>query len=95
LANKTTGWPLLGSAPALAAVDINGIIGIFKKWAKQHGPITQFSAMGDKQVILTEEKDARELFVRRGAKYSDRGAPYAVEYISMKQNPGFRPKDGK
>jgi hypothetical protein len=51
--------------------------------------------MGDKQVILTEEKDARELFVKRGAKYSDRGAPHAVEYISMKQNPGFRPKDGK
>jgi hypothetical protein len=51
--------------------------------------------MGDKQVILTEEKDARELFVKRGIKYSDRGAPYAVEYISMKQNPGFRPKDGE
>ncbi|RYP41293.1 hypothetical protein DL767_001147 [Monosporascus sp. MG133] len=87
------GWPFLGSAPELAAADINGIIGIFKKWAQQYGSITQFSAMGDKQVILTEEKDARELFVKRGAKYSDRGAPHAVEYISMKQNPGFRPRD--
>ncbi|KAF4266316.1 hypothetical protein KXW98_006901 [Aspergillus fumigatus] len=87
------GWPFLGSAPALAAVDTNGIIGIFKSWAEQYGSITQFSAMGDKQVILTEDKDARELFVRRGIKYSDRGAPHAVEYISMKQNPGFRPKD--
>ncbi|OGE56501.1 hypothetical protein PENARI_c003G04885 [Penicillium arizonense] len=87
------GWPFLGSAPTLASVDVNGIIGIFKKWAEQHGSITQFSAMGDKQVILTEDKDARELFVKRGTKYSDRGAPHAVEYISMKQNPGFRPKD--
>lgn len=95
VAKGIKGWPFLGSAPALAAVDTNGIIGIFKSWAEQYGSITQFSAMGDKQVILTEDKDARELFVRRGIKYSDRGAPHAVEYISMKQNPGFRPKDGK
>ncbi len=89
------GWPVLGNAPELAAFDINGIIGVFKKWAQTYGSITQFSAMGDKQVILTEDYDARELFVKRGIKYSDRGAPHAVEYISMKQNPGFRPRDGK
>ncbi|KAJ0414065.1 cytochrome P450 [Aspergillus carlsbadensis] len=77
----------------MAAVDVNGIIQLFTKWAEQHGPVTQFSAMGAKQVILTEEKTARELFVKRGGKYSDRGAPHAVEYISMKQNPGFRPYD--
>ncbi|KAJ5976967.1 hypothetical protein N7501_000309 [Penicillium viridicatum] len=87
------GWPFLGSAPTLAGVDINGIIGVFKRWAEEYGSITQFSVMGDKQVILTDEKDARELFVKRGIKYSDRGAPHAVEYISMKQNPGFRPRD--
>ncbi|RDL31026.1 Uncharacterized protein BP5553_09815 [Venustampulla echinocandica] len=87
------GWPFLGNAPELASANINGIIGIFKKWGQEYGAITQFSAMGDKQVILTDEKIARELFVKRGNKYSDRGAPHAVEYISMKQNPGFRPKD--
>lgn len=95
LANMSEGWPFLGSAPTLAGVDINGIIGVFKRWAEEYGSITQFSVMGDKQVILTDEKDARELFVKRGIKYSDRGAPHAVEYISMKQNPGFRPRDGK
>lgn len=89
------GWPFLGSAPELAAVDTNGIINIFKTWAQKYGSITQFSVMGEKQVILTEDKDARELFIKRGAKYSDRGAPHAVEYISMKQNPGFRARDGE
>ncbi|KEZ40615.1 hypothetical protein SAPIO_CDS8534 [Scedosporium apiospermum] len=49
--------------------------------------------MGEKQVVLSDEAAAKELFVRRGNKYSDRGAPHAVEYISMNQNPGFRPKD--
>ncbi|KAI1737461.1 putative cytochrome P450 oxidoreductase [Xylaria scruposa] len=87
------GWPFLGNAPTLAAVDTKGLIGIFKTWAHKYGSITQFSAMGENQVILTEDRDARELFVKRGAKYSDRGAPHAVEYISMKQNPGFRAKD--
>ncbi|KAL8780322.1 MAG: hypothetical protein Q9213_006520 [Squamulea squamosa] len=49
--------------------------------------------MGTKQVILSDEKIANELFVKRGNRYSDRGAPHVVEYISMNQNPGFRPKD--
>ena len=51
--------------------------------------------MGTKQVVLSDEKIANELFVKRGNRYSDRGAPHAVEHISMNQNPGFRPKDGK
>ena len=50
--------------------------------------------MGTKQVVLSDEKIANELFVKRGNRYSDRGAPHAVEHISMNQNPGFRPKDG-
>ncbi|KAI4233701.1 MAG: hypothetical protein LQ349_004249 [Xanthoria aureola] len=49
--------------------------------------------MGTRQVVLSDEKIANELFVKRGNRYSDRGAPHAVEYISMNQNPGFRPKD--
>lgn len=46
-------------------------------------------------MVLSDEAAAKELFVRRGNKYSDRGAPHAVEYISMNQNPGFRSKDGE
>jgi hypothetical protein len=46
-------------------------------------------------VILSDDKIAKELFIKRGNKYSNRGAPHAVEYISMNQNPAFRPKDGE
>ncbi|GAB1193991.1 hypothetical protein APSETT444_003228 [Aspergillus pseudonomiae] len=87
------GWPLVGNAMDLASADSTDMIHIFRKWAEQYGPITQISLMGAKQVILSEEKIANELFVKRGNRYSDRGAPHAVEYISMKQSPGFRNKD--
>lgn len=89
------GWPLVGNAMDLASADSTDMIHIFRKWAEQYGPITQISLMGAKQVILSEEKIANELFVKRGNRYSDRGAPHAVEYISMKQSPGFRNKDGR
>jgi hypothetical protein len=89
------GWPFVGNAVELASSNSNSIIHIFRKWAQDYGPITQFSVMGTKQVVLSDEKIANELFVKRGNRYSDRGAPHAVEYISMNQSPGFRPKDGK
>jgi Cytochrome P450 len=93
--DPTKGWPFVGNAVELASSNSNSIIHIFRKWAQEHGPISQFSVMGAKQVVLSDEKIANELFVKRGNRYSDRGAPHAVEYISMNQNPGFRPKDGK
>lgn len=71
------------------------MIQIFRRWAQQYGPIVQLNIMGTKQVILSDQRIATELFVKRGQKYSDRGAPHAVEYISMNQSPGFRPKDGR
>ncbi len=79
----------------LASSNSSSIIHIFHKWAQEYGPIAQFSLMGTKQVVLSDEKIANELFVKRGTRYSDRGAPHAVEHISMNQNPGFRPKDRK
>ncbi|KND88299.1 Cytochrome P450 [Tolypocladium ophioglossoides CBS 100239] len=87
------GWPFVGNALELASSNSNSIIHIFGKWAQEYGPIARFSVMGEKQVILSDEKLAKEVFVKRGNRYSDRGAPHAVEYISMNQNPGFRPKD--
>ncbi|KAL8721655.1 MAG: hypothetical protein Q9225_001704 [Loekoesia sp. 1 TL-2023] len=87
------GWPFIGNAVELASSNSNSIIHIFRKWAQEYGPIAQFGVMGAKQVVLSDEKIANELFVKRGHIYSDRGAPHAVEYISMNQNPGFRPKD--
>jgi hypothetical protein len=88
------GWPFVGNAMDLASSNSTTMIHIFRKWAEEYGPITQIDLMGTKQVIISDERIAKELFVKRGAKYSDRGAPHAVEYISMNQNPGFRPKDG-
>lgn len=79
----------------LASSNSNTITDIFRNWAQQHGSVAQFSVMGAKQVVLSDEKIVKELFVKRGNRYSDRGAPHAVEYISMNQNPGFRPKDGE
>lgn len=68
---------------------------ILAKWARQYGPVAQFRVMGTPQVIISDERIANDLFVKRGNIYSDRGAPHAVEHISMNQNPGFRPKDSK
>lgn len=89
------GWPFVGNALDLTSANSIDMIHIFRTWAEKYGPITQISLMGAKQVILSEERVAHELFVKRGNRYSDRGAPHAVEYISMKQSPGFRNKDGK
>ncbi|ORY71795.1 putative cytochrome P450 oxidoreductase [Pseudomassariella vexata] len=87
------GWPLVGNALELASSNSTSIIRIFHQWAQEYGPITQINIMGAKQVILSDEKIANELFVKRGNRYSGRGAPHAVEYISMNQSVGFRPKD--
>lgn len=65
------------------------------EWGEKYGPITQVNLMGTKNVILTDPKIAIDLFVKRGNRYSNRGAVHAVEYITMNQNVGFRPKDGK
>lgn len=93
MANK--GWPLIGNALELASSDSTGIITVYRRWAERYGPVVQFDTMGIKQVVLSDGQIASDLFVKRGNKYSNRGAPHAVEYISMNQSPGFRPKDGK
>jgi hypothetical protein len=90
-----SGWPFIGSVLELASADSTAMIGIFQKWGQKYGPITQVDIMGSKNVIISDPAIAQELFVRRGNRYSNRGATHAVEYISMNQNPGFRPKDGE
>ena len=89
------GLPLLGNALDLAACNSLMLIDLYRKWASAYGPITLFRIMGKQQVILSDDKKARELFVGRGNIYSSRDPPHAVQYISMNQNPGFRPKDGE
>ncbi|KAH8731289.1 putative cytochrome P450 oxidoreductase [Phaeosphaeriaceae sp. PMI808] len=87
------GWPFIGSALELASSDTSSMTSVFQKWGQKYGPITEVNIMRTKNVILSDPKIAVELFVRRGNRYSNRGASHAVEYISMNQNPGFRPKD--
>ncbi|KAK1979521.1 putative cytochrome P450 oxidoreductase [Colletotrichum cereale] len=88
------GWPFVGNALELASSNSQTMIETFRRWTEAYGSVVQFTLMGgDKQVIVSDHKIANELFVNRGSKYSDRGAAHAVEYITMKQNPGFRPKD--
>ncbi|KAK7422802.1 hypothetical protein QQX98_001363 [Neonectria punicea] len=78
--------------PELASSDGN-LIPIFRKWAKTYGDIVQFSILGEKHVVLSSDKIAHELFVKRGSKYSDRGTPYAMKYVTQDLNPALMPKN--
>ncbi|KAF5010770.1 hypothetical protein FDECE_3067 [Fusarium decemcellulare] len=86
------GWPIVGNAPELASSNGN-LVPIFNKWAKQYGDIYQFSILGEKQVVLSSDKIAHELFVKRGSKYSDRGTPWAVTVVTRDLNPALMPKN--
>ncbi|KAL2672416.1 hypothetical protein Neosp_013126 [[Neocosmospora] mangrovei] len=86
------GWPVVGNAPELASSDGN-LIPIFNRWAKIYGDIVQFSILGEKQIVLSSDKIAHELFVKRGPKYSDRGTPHAMAYITRDLNPALMPKN--
>ncbi|KAH6645051.1 putative cytochrome P450 oxidoreductase [Truncatella angustata] len=84
------GWPIVGNAPELAAAK-GANTAVFRKWAKEHGPIVQFTVGNEKQVILSDDKVARDLYIKRSGKYSDRHAPHAVTTATMGQNPALRP----
>ncbi|KAF4437566.1 cytochrome P450 oxidoreductase [Fusarium austroafricanum] len=85
------GWPIVGNAPELASS--NGhLVGTFKKWTKEYGDVVQFSILGEKQVIVSSDKIAHDLMVKRGAIYSDRGTPYAAARI-LHLNPAIRTND--
>ncbi|KAH7140856.1 cytochrome P450 [Dactylonectria macrodidyma] len=86
------GWPVVGNAPELASSDGN-LIPIFNRWAKQYGDIVQFSILGEKQVVLSNDRIAHDLFVKRGSLYSDRGTPHAMAFISRDLNPALMPKN--
>lgn len=88
------GWPIVGNAPELASSDGN-LVPIFSRWAKEYGPIAQFSILGEKQVVLSEDRIAVDLFVKRGQIYSDRGTPHAMKYITRNMSPALMPKNGK
>jgi hypothetical protein len=70
------GLPILGNV--LDMPKDSQFIPVFNKWYREYGDIVSFKILGVNQVVLNTEKAANELFVQRGNKYSDRGAPTAV-----------------
>ena len=59
----------------------------FKEWADIHGPIYQTSAGGQTFVIISDEKIAEELLVKRGHIYS--GRPQIRSLIKHKDGPVY------
>ena len=75
------GLPLLGSGRELAKGPHPSVT--FNKWAEKYGPVVQFSVLGQKQVVLSTEKAANDLLVKRGNIYSDRATPPAVKFLTQ------------
>ena len=59
----------------------------FKEWADEFGPIYQTSMLGQKFVVISDEKIARELLVRKGNKFS--GRPQIRALINHKAGPVY------
>jgi hypothetical protein len=87
------GYPLLGNLLDLAPSKGN-LVPLFATWAKQYGPIMQFKVFGITQVVVSDEAMVHELFVKRAAKYSGRGVPYAIEHITGGMTLALMPKNG-
>jgi hypothetical protein len=73
--------PLLGNA--LDFANDPHLIPTFNKWADAYGPIVQFSILGQKQVVISNEKVANDLLVKRGNIYSDRGISAAARVLGQ------------
>jgi hypothetical protein len=59
----------------------------FKEWADIHGPIYQTRAVDQTFVIISDEKIAEELLVKRGHIYS--GRPQIRSLFNHKEGPGY------
>lgn len=70
------------------------LVSVFQELYEVFGPITQFEMMGGKQVILSSDKAAYDLFIQRGSKYSGRGTPHAITYITEDLNVATMPRNG-
>lgn len=78
-ANALTGLPFVGNI-----FDLDGphLIPTFNRWAAEYGPIVAFDTLGTKQIVLSTEKAANDLLVKRGNIYSGRGVPTALAYAT-------------
>ncbi|KAK4183360.1 putative cytochrome P450 E-class, group I [Podospora australis] len=59
----------------------------FQEWAREHGPIYQTRAVDQTFIIISDEKIAEELLVKRGHIYS--GRPQIRSLIDHKTGPGY------
>lgn len=59
----------------------------FKEWADEYGPIYQTSMLGQKFVIVSDEKIAQELLIKRGHIYA--GRPQIRALIDHKLGPTY------
>jgi hypothetical protein len=59
----------------------------FKEWADEHGPIYYTRALNQPFIIISDEKIAEELLVKRGHIYS--GRPQIRSLIRHKEGPAY------
>jgi hypothetical protein len=59
----------------------------FKEWADEHGPIYQTRAVENTFVVISDEKIAEELLVKRGHIYS--GRPQIRSLFRHKEGPAY------
>ncbi|KAI0102927.1 cytochrome P450 [Nemania sp. FL0031] len=59
----------------------------FKEWADIHGPIYRTSMVGQQFIVISDEKIAEELLVKRGNKYA--GRPQIRALFDHKTGPGY------
>jgi len=59
----------------------------FQEWAKIHGPIYQTHALNSTFIVISDEKIAEELLVKRGHIYS--GRPQIRSLIKHKDGPTY------
>lgn len=91
--NTVEGLPILGNALDLAKDP--HLIPTFNKWYRKYGPIVGISILGQKQVVISSEEMANDLFSRRGNIYSDRGTSPAIRLVSDGLLPAIVDKTGE
>ncbi|KAI1356298.1 cytochrome P450 [Xylaria sp. FL0043] len=77
-------FPVIGRVHDL---DRFGMWKKFKEWADIHGPIYRTSMVGQQFIIISDEKIAEELLIKRGNKYS--GRPQIRALFDHKTGPGY------
>lgn len=88
-----TGVPLFGNA--LEFTKEPHLIPVFNRWAKEYGPIVRFNLLGAKQVLISSDKVANDLFAKRGNLYSDRGVTPAMQIYGQGRFMALMPKNGE